>query len=179
MFGKKKITETPKVVSKEDELGPRPADVPNTEPLIKFQVLLRHSLPSIEVMAHAHDFGQPADCDKPRLGNYTHFVVRGTQGWQEHRRHVRTVHGNSLASSYEIYKWEWVPKVPVNVVFSIRTDDVVMVVAMDNAQAASSESLALERREDPVGQRPDPTGGWVGGPATQGGRLSGVYIDVD
>ena len=178
MFGKKKIVETPKVRTKEEELGPRPADVPNAEPLIKFQVLLRHSLPSIEVMAHAHDFGQPADCDKPRNTSYTHFVVRGDQTWQESRKHVRTVHGNSLASSYAIYKWEWVPKVPVNVVFSIRTDDVVMVVAMDNAQAASTESLALERREDPVGHVTDPTGGWSRGPYLKGAEISASF-DLD
>lgn len=178
MFGKKKIVEMPKLLTREEELGPKPADVPNTEPLIKFQILLRHSLPSIEVMAHAHDFGQPADCDKPRNSTYTHFVVRGDQGWQESRKYVRTVHGNSLTPSYEIYKWDWVPKVPVNVVFSIRTEDVVMVVAMDSVQAASTESLALERREDPVGRQYDSTGGWSRGPHVKGAEISASF-DLD
>lgn len=169
MFGQKKIVEKPKPPTKEEQLGPRPADIPNADPLIRFQILLRHSMPSVEVEAHAHDFGQPSDCDKPRNTSYTHFVVRGDTTWKEYQGYSDRTGG---------YTWKWIKDQPVKVVFSIRTDDIVMVAALDNTKATEVETLALERREDPVGRlRPEyATGGFVS--RKSNGEIN-VSFDID
>lgn len=163
MFGKKKIiVEERRELSKEEQLGSKPDDIVNTEPLIKFQILLRHSLPSIEVLAHAHDFGEQPNCDTGKSGRFTHFIVRGDTTHVPHRRHVGTQRTASPFLTNEIYRWEWRKDQPVKVVFSIRTDDVVMVVATDNFTPVESETLALEPRP-----KPEPnyaTGGWINGP---------------
>lgn len=156
MFRKK--IDMPKVVkmSKEEELGPRPADVPNDAPLITFQVLLRHSLPSIDVQAHFHDFARETNCDTPRSGKWTNFYVKDGETWTDVRNHVETIRGsNPPHNSVSVYQWEWVKIDQTRSVFSIRTDDVVMVVARDNVAPAAQETLALELRPKP--EIPTPT----------------------
>lgn len=166
MFGKNKIVEKPVEKTKEEWLGPKPADIPNTEELITFQILLRHSLPSINVEAHAHDFGRSGDGFG---GNsyFTHFIVRGDITWIEDQRwhEVRQDSGRPyLLGGY--YSWRWLQHEPVNLVFSIRADDVVMVVALDNAKPVETEVLALESRvPEPVAPRKP--GGMVSAPVAQ------------
>lgn len=144
MFGKKKI-ETSKGQTKEQQLGPKPDDVPFTHPLITFQVILKNNLPSVEVQAHSHDFGEEANCDRPRSGQWTKFYVHGDITWREHREYVDTVRGP--LGSESVYRWKWIKDQPHKVVFSIRTADVSMVAATENAKAVEIETLALERRE--------------------------------
>jgi hypothetical protein len=158
MFRKK--IELPKIVtlSKEEELGPKPCDLPNDAPLITFQILLRHSLPSIMVQAHFHDFGTEANCDKPRSGKWTHFYVKDSEIWTDVRRHVETKYTDGSRDPFratEVHRWQWVKHDKVRSVFSIRTDDVVMVVAKDNVAPVTEETLALELRAKP--ERPTPT----------------------
>lgn len=158
MFGKK--IEVPKIVkmSKEEELGPKPADIPNTDPLLTFQILLRHSLPSIEVQAHTHDFGTEASCDKPRTGEWTNFYVKDGETWTDVRGHVETKYTDGSRDPFratDVYRWQWVKHDKVRSVFSIRTDDVVMVVAKDNVAPVTEETLALELRAKP--EPPVPT----------------------
>lgn len=149
MFGKKQIIEKPKELSKEEQLGAKPDDIANTEPLTAFQILLRHSLPSIEITAHAHDFGEQPSCDGGKSGRFTHFIVRGDTTHVPYRRHVGTERTGNPYLSNELYRWEWRKDQPVKVVFSIRTDDVVMVVAKDNVTPVDTETLALEPRPQP------------------------------
>lgn len=157
MFRKK--IDMPEVVkmSREEELGPRPADVPNDAPLITFQVLLRHSLPSIDVQAHFHDFARETNCDTPRSGKWTNFYVNDGQTWTDVRKHINTVrdkNGNPF-SGVDVFQWRWVKVDQNRSVFAIRTDDVVMVVAKDNVSPAAQETLALELRAKP--EPPVPT----------------------
>lgn len=162
MFGQKKIIEKLKVETKEEQLGVKPDDIVNTEPLTKFQILLCHSLPSIEVSAHAHNFGEQSNCDTGKSGQFTHFIVRGDTTHVPYRRHVVTQRTGNPYLVHEIYRWEWRKDQQVKVVFSIRTDDVVMVVATDNFTPVESETLALEPRPRP--ELKYATGGWINGP---------------
>jgi hypothetical protein len=146
MFGKNKM-EIPKSQTKEQQLGPKPEDMPFTHPLITFQVILKNNLPSVEVQAHAHDFGEETNCDRPRSGQWTKFVVYGDTTWTEHHEYVDSVRGPMGMQS--VRRWRWVKHQPHRVVFSIRTADVSMVAATDNAKAVEVETLALERRETP------------------------------
>lgn len=163
MFGTKKV-ETPKQRTKEEQLGPKPADVTFDAPLITFQVILKNNLPSVEVRAHAHDFGEEqVNCDRPRSGQWTKFVVYGDITWREHRDYVDTVRGP--LGSESVYRWRWIKDQPHKVVFSIRTADVAMVAAVDNAKAVQTETFnVLDRHEltgpsmmaaNPYGQRAD------------------------
>jgi hypothetical protein len=161
MFGKK--TEIPKPPTKEEQLGPKPADITFDAPLITFQVILKNNLPSVEVRAHAHDFGEETNCDRPRSGQWTKFVVYGDTTWVEHRDYVDTRPGP--LGSVSVYRWRWVRQQTQQVVFSIRTADVAMVAAVDNAKAVEDETFnVLERREltapsmmaaNPYGNRAD------------------------
>jgi hypothetical protein len=145
VFGKKKINEPLTTVTKEQELGPRPADIPVTEELKTFEVLLRSSLPSIKITAHAHDFGGPSEGgDGSSSGSYTHFIIRRPTTWTEKREHKGTQH--FMGGYREIYQWRWVPVDNCSVVFAIRTADVLMVSAVDNVEPVHTETLALGER---------------------------------
>lgn len=135
MFKKKNpIVEVPKAKSKEEQLGPKPADIPHGLEMTTFHILLKYSLPSIEVQAHTHDFGTNRDCGGGG-GRFTHFYIQSDTTWVEDREYFEYHH-----------RWVWKKDQPTKVVFSIRTDDIVMVVAKDNFTPVTTETLALEPR---------------------------------
>lgn len=170
MFGKAKI-ETTKRMTKEEQLGPKPADIPFNHPLITFQVILKYDLPSVEVQAHAHDFGGEDSCDRPRSGQWTKFVVYGDTTWVEHGEYVDTIRGPLGGET--IRRWRWIKNQTHKVVFSIRTSDITMVAATDNAKAVEVETLSLTRRETPQLQVPKyATGGII-----DQGVIHDVYPD--
>jgi len=150
MFGKKRVEAAPVRQTKEEQLGPKPADIPNTEEPKVFEVLLTSSLPSVRVRAHAHNFGVSGS------NSYTHFVIHEGTTWIADRVLVgyeRTPHG-----SVEISKWNWVREQKSSVVFAIRTCEVAMVAVVDNVEPVQAETLALDAREYQQSRPSDPRG---------------------
>jgi hypothetical protein len=167
MFGKSKKSEPVRQLTKEEQLGPKPADIPCTRELITYQVILKNNLPSVEVRAHAHDFGQYAGGEKSSPGPWTNFVVYGDTTWIEHQKYVETVRALLGDVQVQVYRWSWIKREPFTPVLTLRTDAISMVAAVEGVKPVDVEFYNTE-------SRPLLT---AGEPIRMGGPH--VYVDQD
>lgn len=128
MFGKKKISmqieasEIARRIEAEKlrQMGPIPEHRP-APPVLNFLVMLKHGMAPVKVQASRHTFGQTdthLDRNSKTTERYTHFIVDGPTHYVER-------------VSYEGYRdgprYYWAAQVSSALVFSIRTDDVLMI----------------------------------------------------
>lgn len=136
MFGKSKVVvklgPLP-ALSKADQMGPKPADIP-AGPTNTYLVLLRHGIGPVEVRAHSHTFGHytSLDCDgRPKKypgGDWTHFQVDQATTWIESSKVVDRPGPRDIRPPGLMTVHCWAKYTPSVSVFSIRTADVVMVL---------------------------------------------------
>lgn len=106
------------------QMGPVPYQVP-APPVLTFLVVLKQGMEPMKVKASRHTFGQVdgnisirrGSCDSKTTERYTHFIVDGPTTYVERL-------------DYDFRdgpRYRWVPQVSSDLVFSIRTEEVVMV----------------------------------------------------
>lgn len=124
--------------AREDQMGPKPDPKPAPE-LRQFEAVLRHGMPSVTVKAHSHNFGiVESSCDYsargvPRRGlDFTHFVVYGETTWVQAWKDTGAPGG----------QYSWAESYDSNVVYSIRTNDIIMVA--DKGFVADVPVITLE-----------------------------------
>lgn len=133
MFGKSKsrpvALEPHEMVAKIEaeklrQMGPIPHTIP-APPVLKFLVVLRHGMPAVTVKASRHTFGQVdgsmslrrKSCEGRTTERYTHFIVDGETTF------IEQVNFDFQDGP----RYRWAPQVESDLVFSIRTDDILMV----------------------------------------------------
>lgn len=118
------------------QMGPVPECIP-APPVLTFLVMLKNGLAPVTVKATRHTFGQVDGCHDGR-GNfktterYTHFVIDGPTTYVERADY----------DFREGPRYRWAARTGSDLVFSIRTDDIVMVAEEGHCVEAGKADAA-------------------------------------